>query len=175
MCLHISLTPALFPCNNKLKKPKPNKPQNRLARKRRALVPCRGLSGVDGFIILAGSITQYPLASVAETYSPLRDCSERQTQVMPFQPGHPTGSSKEPESPCEQWEDKFLKARRQFPAAFCFLPSLDKHISGGSRQEPRNAACTGNRPLIPIFPLLKQITAEGALRKGKKGFRDWEG
>lgn len=137
-----------------------------MVRKRRALVPCRGLSGVDGSIILAGSITRYPLASVAETYFPLRDCSEGQTQAMLFQPGHPTGSSKEPESPCELQEDKFLKARRQFPAVFCFLPSPDRHILGGSRQEPRNAACTGNRPLIPIFSFAEANNSTRGTGKG---------
>lgn len=67
MCLHVSLTPDLFPCNNKVEKP-----QNHLVRKRSMLVPCGGVSAVNGFIIPADSIAWYPWVSVAESDFPCR-------------------------------------------------------------------------------------------------------
>lgn len=111
--LNISPTPDLFPCSYKVKKPS----ENHLVRKRRELVRCRGLSGVDGFIILAGSITWYPPVSVAETFFPRRDSSEGQTQAMP---GHPTGAARSWSLPMS-YGKSFLKAKRQFAAARCLL------------------------------------------------------
>lgn len=92
-------------------------------------------------MILAGSIARYPPVSVAETRVPRGDCSEGQSQVMPVQPGHPTGSSDEPQPPRDLREDNFLKAKKAISSSS--LPAPDRPVWAGSRQEPGNTACTG--------------------------------
>lgn len=82
-------------------------------------------------MILAGSIARYPPASVAEPRVPRGDCSEGQSQVVPVQPGHPTGSSDEPQPPRDLREDNFLKAKRPFPAALCSLRTDPSGLGAG--------------------------------------------